>query len=471
MPALPPGPGIPRALQTLKWTWKPIPFMRACARTYGDAFTVRLLGFAPLVLCSHPSAIREIFSGDPETLLAGRSNELLKPVFGANSILLLDGARHRRERKLLMPSFHGERLRLYANIMRETVDRSIEDWPVGRVFPIHKYMQEITLDIILRLVFGLHEGEMWSRLRALLVEFLGLTGSGPALLIPGLQIDLGPLTPWGRFRRLVQEIDRLLYDEIARCRKEGPQGRADVMAMFLTARDENDEPMNDDEIRDELITMLVAGHETTATSLSWVVHRLLQNADVLEKARAEAATVFGNGLDGSEPAPEQIAALHYLDAVIKETARLHPIVPIVSRYLEAPTRIGDLHLPAGCGVSPCIYLAHRRPDVWAEPEAFKPDRFIDARVDPYAFFPFGGGARHCLGAAFAVYEMKIVLARILTRVPLRTDPTRKVRTVRRGVTLAPSGGVPVIRVGGGFQAKEPHRSPIAQDGSAFGLDA
>ena len=447
MPALPPGPAIPRALQTVKWIWKPFPFMRSCARAYGDAFTIRLLGFAPLVFCSHPSAIREIFTGDSETLLAGRSNELLKPVFGPNSILLLDGARHRRERKLLMPSFHGERLRLYANIMRETVDRSIADWPVGRVFPIHKYMQQITLDIIFRVVFGLCEGEKWSRLRALLVAFLGLTGSGPALLIPGLQVNLGPLTPWRRFRQLVQEIDRLLYEEIARCRKEGVQGRTDVMAMLLAARDENDEPMSDTEVRDELVTMLVAGHETTATSLSWVVHSLLQNADVLAKAQAEAATVFGNGLEDPGPTAEQIAALHYLDAVIKETARLHPIVPIVSRFLEAPTRIGDLHLPAGCGVSPCIYLAHRRPEVWAEPETFKPERFIDAGVDPYTFFPFGGGARHCLGAAFAVYEMKIVLARILKRVPLRPDPTHKVRTVRRGVTFAPSGGVPVIRVG------------------------
>ena len=291
------------------------------------------------------------------------------------------------------------------------------------------------------------EGEKWSRLRALLVEFLGLTGSGPALLIPGLQVNLGPLTPWRRFRQLVQEIDRQLYEEIARCRKEGVQGRIDVMAMLLAARDENDESMSNDEIRDELVTMLVAGHETTATSLSWVVHSLLQNADVLAKAQAEVVTVFGNGLEDPGPTAEQISAMHYLDAVIKETARLHPIVPIVPRYLETPTRIGDLHLPAGCGVSPCIYLAHRRPEVWAEPETFKPERFIDAGLDPYTFFPFGGGARHCLGAAFAVYEMKIVLARILTRVPLRPDPTHKVRTVRRGVTFAPSGGVPVIRVG------------------------
>ena len=448
MSVLPPGPGTPRALQTLKWVWKPIPFMRACARTYGDAFTVRLLGFAPVVFCSHPSAIKEIFSGDPEMLLAGRSNEVLKPVFGANSILLLDGARHRRERKLLMPPFHGERLRLYGTVIRETVDRSIEDWPVGRVFPIHKYMQQITLDIILRVVFGLREGEMWSRLRGLLVEFLGLTGSGPALLIPGLQINLGPLTPWRRFRRLVQEIDRLLYDEIARCRKEGPQSRADVMAMLLAARDEHDEPMSDEEIHDELITILVAGHETTATLLSWSVHRLLQSADIVAKAQAEAAAAFGNGPDNSEPAAEQIAALHYLDAVINETARLHPIVPVVSRYLEAPTRIGDLHLPAGCGVAPCLYLAHRRPDVWPQPETFKPERFIDTRVDPYTFFPFGGGPRRCLGAAFAIYEMKIILARILTRVALRADPTHEVHVVRRGVTFAPSGGLPVIRVGG-----------------------
>ena len=445
MPALPPGPRSPRVFQTLKWIWQPIPLMQACAKAYGDAFTLRLMGAPPIVFCSQPAAIKEIFTGDPEVLLAGRGNEVLRPVFGPNSILLLDGARHRRERKLLMPPFHGERMRLYGSIMHEIVDRSIDDWPVEQVFPIHKYMQRITLEIILRTVFGVDEGETLSRLRTLLVEFLRLIGSSPVLLVRRLQVNLGPLTAWKRICHLGREIDRLLYAEIARCKKEALQERTDVMAMLVAARDEDGQPMTDDEIRDELVTMLVAGHETTATALSWVVHRLLQNPDVLAKAQAEVAAVTGNGPAGSELTAEQIAEFAYLDAVIKETARLNPILPTVARYLEAPTRIGDCDLPAGCVVSPCIYLTHRRPDVWPQPETFKPQRFVGRRADPYTFFPFGGGLRHCLGAAFAGYEMKIVLARMLSRVSLRPDPGYTARVVRRSITFAPSGGLPVIR--------------------------
>ena len=419
--------------------------MRACAEAYGNAFTIQLIGAPPLVLFSQPAAVKEIFTGDPEILRAGRGNELLRPVFGPNSVLLLDGERHRRERKLLMPPLHGERMRLYGGIMREIVDRSIDDWPVEHVFPIHKQMQQITLDIILRTVFGVDEGDMLSRLRVLLVEFLRLVGSSPLLLIRRLQVNLGPLTAWKRIGELGREIDRLLYDEIARRKTAAPEARTDIMAMLVAARDEDGQAMSDDEIRDEMITMLVAGHETTATSLSWVVHRLVQNPDVLATAQAEVASVIGNGSQGSEHMAERIAELSYLDAVIKETARLNPILPIVTRYLEAPTRIGGCDLPAGCVVSPCIYLTHRRPDVWPEPETFKPERFVDSRIDPYTFFPFGGGLRHCLGAAFASYEMKIVLARMLLRVTLRPDPSYTVRVVRRSITFAPSGGLPVIR--------------------------
>ena len=447
MAALPPGPRRPTPFQTLTWIRKPIPFMRACAEAYGDAFTIYLFGAPPFVFCSRPDTIKEIFTGDPEVLRAGRGNEVLRPIFGSNSILLLDGARHRRERKLLMPSFHGERMRLYGGIMRETADRSIDAWPIERPFPIHAYMQQITLDIILRTVFGVDEGERLSRLRALMVEFLGLLGSSPLLLVRRLQVNLGPFTAWKRICQLQRVIDGLLYDEIARCRKEGPQDRTDIMAMLVAARDEDGQAMSDEEIRDELITMLVAGHETTATALSWVVYRLLKNPDVLAKAQAEVANVAGNGSAGPELTAEHIAALGYLDAVMKETARLNPILPTVARYLEAPTRLGDLDLPAGCVVAPCMYLTHRRPEIWPEPEAFRPERFINTRVDPYTFFPFGGGLRHCLGAAFAGYEMKIVLARMLSRVVLRPHPTYTVRVVRRTITMAPSGGLPVIRAG------------------------
>ena len=449
MPELPPGPRTPRLLQMIQWVRRPIPFMRACAAAYGDAFTVRLYGAPPFVFFSAPAAVRDIFTADPETLLAGRGNEVLRPVFGSNSILLLDGARHRRERKLLMPPFHGERMRLYGDVMRETADRSIDGWPVGQVFPLHRHMQQITLDIILRTVFGVEDGDRLARIRALLVEFLLLIGSSPVLLVRRLQVDLGPLTAWRRICRLQGEIDRLLYDEIARCRRETPESRTDIMAMLVAARDEDGQPMSDEEIRDELVTMLVAGHETTATSLSWVVHRLLQNPEALAQAQAEVAAVAGNGTASDGLTAEQIGRLGYLDAVIKETSRLNPILPTVARYLEAPARIGDHDLPAGCVASPCVYLTHRRPDVWPEPEAFRPERFLGTRVDPYTFFPFGGGLRHCLGAAFALYEMKIVLARMLPRVVLKPAPRYTVRVVRRSITFAPSGGLPVIREGTG----------------------
>ncbi len=431
---------MPSLFQMLKWVFRPIPLMRGCAETYGDAFTVRLLGVPPMVFFSDPAAIKQVFTGDPERLQAGQANSMaFKLIVGPNSILLLDGARHKRERKLLMPPFHGERMRLYGDMMCEIVDRSIDAWPVEASFPIHSRMQEITLDIILRTVFGVDEGVRLSRLRALMIEVLGLlVGRNPFLA----------MAAWRRLTQLRRDIDRLLYDEIRLRRATTQEERTDIMAMLVAARDEDGRSMSDEEIRDEMVTLLVAGHETTATWLAWVIHRLLQNPDVLATARAEVASVIGGGPHASRPTAEQVAELSYLDSVIKETARLNPVAPIVARLLETDTRIGDYELPAGSIATPCIYLTHRRPELWPEPEAFNPERFVARRVDPYTFFPFGGGVRYCLGAAFATYEMKIVLARVLSRVALRPDPDHTVSMVRRGVMFAPSGGVPVIRAVG-----------------------
>ena len=441
MSTLPPGPKTPRLLQTLNWVRKPIPFMQTCAQEYGECFTMRWLNTPPMAFFSDPAAIKQIFTASPEHALAGRANVVLKPILGENSILLLDGARHKRERKLLMPPFHGERMRLYGDIMREIADRSIDTWPIEQPFPIHERMQAITLDIILRTVFGVDEGSLLQKLRSLLIEFLRLVGSSPLLLIRWLQINLGPLTSWQRVGKLSREIDTVLYEQIAQRKAAAQNGRTDIMAMLVEARDEDGRPMSDQELRDEMITMLLAGHETTATSLSWVVHRLLQNPAVLEKVRAERQRVIGDGPIQAEHIPE----LEYLDATIKETARLNPIVPAVVRYLEQPTQIGAYEIPADCVAAPCIYLTHRRPESWPEPETFNPDRFVGKRIDPYTFFPFGGGVRHCLGAAFATYEMKIVLAQILSRVSLRPVPGHTVRVVRRSIMFAPSEGMPVIR--------------------------
>ena len=402
---------------------------------------MRWLNTPPIAFFSDPAAIKQIFTASPEHALAGRANVVLKPILGENSILLLDGARHKRERKLLMPPFHGERMRLYGDIMREIADRSIDTWPIEQPFPIHERMQAITLDIILRTVFGVDEGSLLQKLRSLLIEFLRLVGSSPLLLIRWLQINLGPLTSWQRVGKLSREIDTVLYEQIAQRKAAAQNGRTDIMAMLVEARDEDGRPMSDQELRDEMITMLLAGHETTATSLSWVVHRLLQNPAVLEKVRAERQRVIGDGPIQAE----HVSELEYLDATIKETARLNPIVPAVVRYLEQPTQIGAYEIPTDCVAAPCIYLTHRRPELWPEPETFNPDRFVGKRVDPYTFFPFGGGVRHCLGAAFATYEMKIVLAQILSRVSLRPVPGHTVRVVRRSIMFAPSDGMPVIR--------------------------
>ncbi len=390
-----------------------------------------------MVFFSDPAAIKQIFTGNPDQLRAGQANTVVfKLLLGPNSILRLDGARHRHERKLLMPPFHGERMRLYGDMMGEIADRSIDTWPVDTSFPFHSRMQDITLDIMLRTVCGVDEGVRLSRMRALMIEMLRLVVVGNPFL---------PLLGWRRYTRLRRDLYLFLSDEIRRRRTTPPDGRTDIMAMLVAARDEDGRPMSDEEIRDEMITILMVGHETTATSLAWVMHCLLENPNVLETVRAEVASVAGTGPSVPRPPAEEIAQLGYLDAVIKETARLHPVVPIVGRQIETDMRVGDHELPAGSIVAPCIYLTHRRPDLWPDPNAFTPARFVGRRVDPYMFFPFGGGVRHCLGAAFATYEMKIVLARVLSRVTLRPDPDHTVRVVRRGLLLGPSGGVPVIR--------------------------
>ena len=440
--ALPPGPRLPALVQFLHSAFRPTAFLEECSRRFGDPFTLRIPGRPPLVMFSDPEAIREIFTGDPERLCAGQANDLLAPMLGQHSLLLLDGARHLRERRLMLPPFHGERMQAYGRVMREIADRSIDAWPVGRPFPIHERMQAITLDVILRTVFGLDEGVQLDRLRERLRRLMAFVSGtlGVLLLIPWLQRDLGPLTPGGRFARLAGEIDTILFAEIARLRSEGVAGREDILSMLIAARDEDGQPMSDQELRDEMVTLLLAGHETTATSLAWAFHRLLGRPDVLGKLRAELGAVAGDG----PLEPEHVARLEYLDAVVKETARLNPVVPNVGRRLQAPMRIGGHDLPAGVVASPCIYLTHRRPDLWPDPARFDPERFVGARPNPYAFFPFGGGVRRCLGAAFATYEMKVVLAEVLARVELRAAPGYRVRTVRRTVTLAPSGGMPVV---------------------------
>jgi len=424
---LPPGPASPAIVQGLQYALRPARFFASCAQRFGEVFTLRM-PVAPgiAVMFTNPEAIRQIFAGDDDELRGGEASAALRPLLGASSILALDGAPHERQRRLMMPPFHGERMLAYGDTMRAIADRAIERWPIGRPFPIHREMQAITLEVILRTVFGA-EGARLDALRMLVQRFAHVA-TNVLWLWPPLQVDLGPLSPWGRVRRIRRELDAFLWAEFARRRAEGVEGRDDVLSLLLAARDENGEPMSDAELCDQLMTLLFAGHDTTATSLAFALHNVLRHPEVLDRLRTELAQ----------------GRLEYVEATAKETLRLNPIVSEVGRVLSRPMRIGGWDLPAGVEASPCIYLTHRRPDLWPEPERFQPERFVGRRTSPYEFFPFGGGVRRCLGMAFALFEMKVVLAEILSRVELRLATGYRMQTVRRSITLAPSRGMPVV---------------------------
>jgi cytochrome P450 len=430
---LPPGPDEPPLLQALRWVQWPLPFMEECARRYGDPFTLRLPSAPPIVFFSHPDAIKTIFTGDEEDLRAGEANFRLEPILGRHSLLLLDGREHLRERRLLQPPFQGDRMLAFASVMRDIAAAAVDRWPLGRPFPIHGEMQGVTLDVILRTVFGLDEGPTKRELRAALLDLL-VTGSNPQTLL-GAQNGAGRSPAVARFFELRARTDRLLFAEIAARRRADVSGRGDILSLLVQAQYDDGQPLEDQALRDELMTMLLAGHETTATALAWAINHVLGHPAVRARVLDELRT---------ERAPEQVVRLPYLDAVCRETLRLTPIVPLVGRRLTRPMTIDGTHLPAGVVASPCIYLAHRRPERWAEPERFRPERFLESKPTPYEFLPFGGGVRRCLGMAFALVEMKIVLAEVLSRVELGAAPGYRVRVVRRSVTLAPSEGMPVV---------------------------
>ena len=354
--SLPPGSPYPRPLQTLGWAARPMPFMERCQERYGDIFTLRIAQEGKWVFLAHPDMVKEVFKGDPRVLHAGEANVILLPVLGHHSVLLLDDERHMAQRKLLLPPFHGERMQRYGELMREIAGREVEGWPAGDPFELWPRMQAVTLEVIMRAVFGVEEGRRLDQLRAALSHLAEMTTRRSTMLVAAL---LGPqrVTRWNLLKRDMGPVDELLFDEIRR-RREVPdlEERDDILSMLLQARHEDGQPMSDRELRDELMTLLIAGHETTATSLAWAVERLVRHPEKLERLRAEAR-------EGGE---------EYADAVAKETLRLRPVLPIVVRRLKEPMEIGGYDLPAGVSVAPCIHLIHRRPDVYPEPRAFRP---------------------------------------------------------------------------------------------------
>jgi len=435
-------------LDAVRWLRAPLPMLDDLAARYGAVFSMQLPRLpGPAVFFAEPAAIRELWTGDPHALNAGEANVILRSVLGSNSLLVLDGERHLRERRLMLPPFHGERMRAYGTAMRDATLRELARWPIGRPFSILAAMQAITLDVIMRTIFGVSDAAQLAPLRDALVRWttLGTSPFGTAmfLLTPPEHAErvqrlashgLGRLLPWAKLMRAQDDTDRLVRELIAQRRCTGTAGREDVLSMLLEARDEHGQPMTDDELRDEMLTLLLAGHETTATTLAWTLHHLLSHPAWLARVRAEAAEVTD---------PERMVLV---DAAIKETLRLTPIIPMVGRRIAQPTTLGGYELPVGAFAIACIYLVHRRPDLWPAPATFDPSRFIGKKIDPTHYFPFGGGARRCLGMAFASYEMKIVLSTILARLELAAAPGRRVRLVRRGITFAPSNGMPAVVV-------------------------
>jgi cytochrome P450 len=419
--ALPPGPRSPAPVQTVRWALRPVPFMEACRRRYGEVFTVRLVALGPVVFLADPAAVREVFTGDGTRFEAGEGNRILEPVVGSRSVLLLDGREHLRQRRLLLPPFHGERLRAYAGLVREAAERDLASWPLGRPFPLRERMQAITLQIIAHAVFGV-EPARGAQLRAALRGMLDVTGrSAVVAMVPALQRDFGPWSPWARFRRARGAVDALVYAEIARRRAEPPG--PDVLSLLLEATDEDGQKLSDEEVRDELVTLLVAGHETTATALAWAFERLLRHPAAMARLRDEV----GRGEEA------------YLEAVVKETLRLRSVLSIVVRRLVEPTELAGHALPAGARVAPCLHLVHRSPRLHPEPTRFRPERFLDGGPEPYTWIPFGGGTRRCLGAGFALLEMREVLRAVVLQADLRPALPGSEGTRRRGVTLSPAG--------------------------------
>ncbi len=421
--SLPPGSRLPAVLQAFRYWRDPLGFFEPLRRRHGDVFSLNFPYFGRMVYVADPAVVKRVFTGDPSVFHAGEANAtVLEPALGPNSVLTLDDDEHLRQRKLILPPFHGAEVTRYGELIREIAERDIETWPHERAFSLRPHTQRITLAVILRAVFGIAEGERLERASALVDEFARRSHLPTG--IPALRRHLGRFSPWTRFVRAREALDELIYEEIA-ARRAAPDAadRDDVLSLLLRARHEDGSPMSDEELRDELVTVIGAGHETTATALAWAIERLLRTPRALDALCASLEA-------GDE----------YLDATVKETLRARPVIVDVARKLTEPAEIGAYLIPAGTMVMPAIAALHYREDLFPEPHEFRPERFLDGKADHYAWIPFGGGVRRCAGAAFAQYEMRIVLRTILERTELSAPDPKPERVAPRNITLAPGKG-------------------------------
>jgi cytochrome P450 len=424
---LPPGPRTPAAVNSIRFARRPIDMLERWHARYGDVFTVRLVGFGTGVYVVDPHAIRELFTGDQSDLRAGEANSFMEPVLGSHSVLILDGPEHLRQRKLLLAPLQGARVNAFRQVIRDVAERELASWRPGMQLVLRERMRSLTFEVICRVVFGVAQPERVERLRERLVAVID---SSPIFVLAAARADYGPLSPGRRFAQRLHAADEVLYEEIERRRREPDlETRTDVLSLLLRARDEQGLGMTDTELRDELFTMLGAGHETTATGLAFAFELLLRNPRVLARLREEL-----NGGDGDA----------YLDAVVKETLRLRPVIDAAERTLTAPRTVAGWELPAGVKVYPGIALVHLREDLYPGAHEFRPERFLQERAESYAWLPFGGGIRRCIGAALAHAEMAEVLRVAVSAVEMRALRERPDPVVLRGITLAPKHGVEVM---------------------------
>ena len=431
---LPPGCTQPMAVQTARWMARPTTFLRECHDRFGDDFSVNMAIFGKAVFVSDPENIKAVFTASPEALGPGTGNAMLMPLLGRHSLILLDRQPHRRERRLLTPPFHGERMRAYAQVIHESTQTTCAAWPLGQAMNLTPELQNISLDVILSAVFGVADLGRRAAARRPVVALL--EGLNPlTLYVPFLQQSFGP---WAKTMAERRAVHALVDEEIRDRRERGLDGRSDILSLMMAARYEDGAEMSDEALRDEMMTMLIAGHETSTTSLSWAVWELMDNPDAAERLTAELDAL------GADAGPEALERLPYLDAICRETLRLHPVLPLVSRITRAELPLRGFTVPANVGVFPCIWLAHRREEVFPEPERFRPERFLERTYSPFEWLPFGGGARRCIGMAFALYEMKLVLGALFRRFHFKKADDKTPQTRRKHITIAPSGGVRAV---------------------------
>lgn len=440
--SLPAGPSVPSWWQLVRFAGDPLSLLDECHARYGDAFTLNIAGQGRFVMLSDPNAVREVFQGDPEVLHSGEANSLFTATVGRHSVLVLDGPAHMSQRRVLVPPLKGERMRAFFEAMQLEALDGIKQWPTDVIFPTLPSMRRMTLRVIFRTGLGLAPGPELDRFEHKMEIFLSNGRQRYALVMMSvLPIERFAGSRWLPLFRQLSELDDDLF-QLIRARRDGAQPAVsqNVLDDLLNAKHEDGTSLSDQEVRDAIITILIAGHETTALALSWAITDISEHPEVADRLFQELASVTGGG----PPNAEHLPNLEYLDATIRESLRLHPIAPFVVRKTMKPLTVAGHEYPAGIVLCPCSYLVHRRQDLYASPMRFQPERFLERRYLPHEWFPFGGSNRICLGMPFALYEMKVLIATLLSQVHVNRPANARSRSRRYGIVLGPDDGGRVL---------------------------